>query len=361
MADGPSSKAASFLSSLKSGKSGGSSFGGLGGLGAGPASSDAPPSDNLRPMQKRIDELEKRLAEVIKATGGPEDGEAPKAPSELMMYIHTRMELLERKLQEAQAEALRANLLLHEREEAQRRAQKEVEDLFRTIKEQQRAARFDSSLREQVSGAQKRMEQLETQLAEAQLKMMPIEDVQRALAHADDKEALRNEVEERVKKFRESQASAEPAGPSGAPKESVHDIASDTGTVLMLTARLADLEHALGEAHRERDEERSRRAQWEREIVASFSQSNERWKKSGGVEITVQAALETMALALKERDAAEAELKDALEQAQSQPPGSPADPVLRARITAAQDRLDRLQATLQQQLAVVQAWTAQNP
>lgn len=348
MADGPSKKAASFLSSLKAGAKGG-----------GPPL--ASHEETIRPLQKRIDELEKKLAEVVRSTSGPEEGEPPRAPSELMMYIHTRMELLERKLQEAQAEALRANLLLHEREEAQRRAQKEVEDMFRTMKESQRAARYDAALHEEVKGAAQRIQELEAKLAETQLRMMPIEDVLRALERKDDLEILRREIEERVERFRQAQAEeGKPVPPAPPPQASAHDIASDTGTVLMMTAKLADLERELQEARRERDEERSRRAQWEREIVASFAQANERWKKTGGVEVTVQAALETMALALKERDAAQDELKDALDQAQAQPPGAPADPILRARIVAAQERLDKLQKTLDQQLAIVQAWIAQN-
>ncbi len=76
--------------------------------------------------------------------------------------------------------------------------------------------------------------------------------------------------------------------------------------------------------------------------------------------MAVEAALETMALALRDREGAEAELKDALDLAQSQPPGADPDPVLRSRITAAQERLERLQETLQKQLNLVQAWIAQS-
>lgn len=365
MAEGPSKKAASLLSSLKSGGKGG----GLGGLGGGAPAPEA--QETIRPLQRRIDELEKKLQEVLKATAPPEEGEPPRPPTELMMYIHARTELLERKLQEAQAEALRANLLLNEREQAQRQAQKEVEQLFRSIQEQTRAARYDAGLRDQVGSAQKRVSDLEAKLKEAELRAMPVEAVAKALRDTETMEVLRREVAERVSRIQAQAASAPapetgaampplpPLAPTGAATQA-HDIASDTGTVLMLTAKIADLERALEEASRERDEERRRRAEWERDIVANFSQANERWTRGGGAELAVEAALETMALALKDRDLAEAELKDALDQAQSQPPGAESDPVLRSRITAAQERLARLQETLQKQLNLVQAWIAQS-
>lgn len=355
MAEGPSKKAASFLSSLKSGSRLGG-LGGLGGAGGAPA-----PEETVRPLQRRIDELEKKLAELLKATAPPEEGEPPRPPTDLMMYIHARTELLERKLQEAQGEAQRANLLLNERERAQREAQREVEQMFRSMQEQTRAVRYDAALREQVGAAQARISELEAKLREAALRALPIEAVAQALRDTESMELLRAEITERVRKIRESQTlSAPEGGAAPGPATQAHDIASDTGTVVMLTAKLAELEQALEEARRERDEERKRRAEWERDIVANFSQANERWRKGGGAEVAVEAALETMALALRERDAAQNELEDALDRAQAQPPGAEPDPVLRSRITAAQKRLEELQGTLEKQLALVQAWIAQN-
>ncbi|MBI4349155.1 MAG: hypothetical protein HY553_20120 [Elusimicrobia bacterium] len=363
MAEGPSKKAASFLSSLKSGSKPGG-FGGLGGLGGGGGAPAPAPEETMRPLQRRIDELEKKLAEVSKATLPPEEGEAPRPPTELMMYIHARTELLERKLQEAQSEALRANMLLSERERAQREAQREVEQMFRTMQEQTRAVRYDAALREQVGSAQQRILELEAKLREAELRALPVEAVAQALRDTEAMELLRREIEERVRRIRAAEAGSAPGGetppaPPG-PATQAHDIASDTGTVLMLTAKIAELEQSLEKAREERDEERKRRAEWERDIVANFSQANERWRKGGGAEVAVEAALETMALALRERDAAEDELKDALDRAQAQPPGAEPDPVLRSRITGAQKRLEELQGALEKQLALVQAWIAQS-
>ncbi|MBI4425529.1 MAG: hypothetical protein HY554_17490 [Elusimicrobia bacterium] len=359
--EGPSAKAASFLSSLKGG--------GRGGLGGGAAPSPAG-DEAIRPLQRKIEELERKLAELAKAAAPPDDGEPPRAPSELMMYVHTRMELLERKLQEAQAEALRSNLLLHERERAQREAQKEVEDLFRTIQEQQRAARFDSALRDEVSAAQRRIQDLEVRLEEARLRSVPVDQVVRALKDAQAAETLAHEIEDRLRRAAPAPAPAEPpAAPGAAPPAPAPEPPApppsppgfrDSGTALVLMAKIADLERQLEETRGERDQERSRRAQWENEVVGAIAEADDRWKRSGGIQVTIEAALETMASALKERKAAEAELNDALTQAQAEPPGSVMDPVLRVRITAAQERIARLQETLQGQLAMVQGWIQQN-
>ena len=86
----------------------------------------------------------------------PPPPEPPQAPTELTLFLQTKMELLEKKLELAQQESLRSNLLLREREQAQRKAQTEVEDLFRSIREQQRAANYDKVLGRQLSSSQLR-------------------------------------------------------------------------------------------------------------------------------------------------------------------------------------------------------------
>ncbi len=271
-------KGSSFLSSLKSGGKGGG-LGGLGSLGGGGAPS-AEGMEAVRPLQRRIDELEKKLQEVLKASAPPDEGEPPRPPTELMMYIHARTELLERKLQEAQSEALRANILLHEREQAQREAQKEVEQLFRSMREQTSAVRYDAGLRDQIGAAHKRMEELEHKLREQELRAMPIEAVAKALRDTDQMELLRQEVADRVRRIQESSAEGAPPlpplPPLAGPATQAHDLASDTGTVLMLTTKIAELERSLDEARQERDQEKGRRTEWERDIVANFSQANER-------------------------------------------------------------------------------------
>src|SRR5262245_9221859 len=140
----PKEKASSFLASLKKGNAGGGS--GLFGSAA-PAAAAAPE------VSARLAELEKRLTELSRAALPPEDGEPPRAPTELMLFLQQRMSSLEEKLAAAQEEAVRANLMLREREEAQRRAQKEVEDLFRTIREGSRAAEWDARLRAELKAS----------------------------------------------------------------------------------------------------------------------------------------------------------------------------------------------------------------
>ena len=142
---------------------------------------DAPSEDALAPMRAKIEELERKLQEAASppapAAGEEALPEPPKPPTELALFLHTRVELLEKRLELAQQEALRSNLILREREDAQRKAQAEVEDLFRGIREQERAARFDRRLREDHSTVRGKVEELEARLAMAQLRMIPASEV----------------------------------------------------------------------------------------------------------------------------------------------------------------------------------------
>ncbi|TPW21737.1 MAG: hypothetical protein FD126_381, partial [Elusimicrobia bacterium] len=123
--------------------------------------------------------MEPPLEEVPPAAAFEPPPTPPTAPSELTLFMQTRMELLERKLDLAQQEALRAGLMLREREEAQRRAASEVEDLFHSMREAQRAASYDKTLREHLTAAEARAKELEARLSMAELKMVPAEDVLR--------------------------------------------------------------------------------------------------------------------------------------------------------------------------------------
>src|SRR4051812_28279280 len=96
------SKASSFLSSLR----------------REPQQGAGASEDIVRPLLARIEMLERRIQEAA-AQKEEQDQQAkeaaPQPPSELMVFLQTRVQLLEAKLQSAQEEALRANLLLRER------------------------------------------------------------------------------------------------------------------------------------------------------------------------------------------------------------------------------------------------------
>ena len=163
------------------------------------AAAPAATEEQLAPLRSKIDELERKLAEMAAPPPPAEEEltppEPPKPPTELTLFLHTRVELLERRLELAQQEALRANLVLREREEAQRKAQKEVEELFKTLREQERTARFDKRLREQTAATQARVEDMGARLAMAELKMIPAEEVLAWLEKEGSLEAVRERLD----------------------------------------------------------------------------------------------------------------------------------------------------------------------
>ena len=168
-------------------------------------SAAAPSEDALAPMRAKIEELERKLAEAASPPAPAEGEEAapqpPQAPTELALFLHTRVELLEKRLELAQQEALRANLILREREDAQRKAQTEVEDLFRGIREQERAARFDRRLREDHSTVRGKVEELEARLAMAQLRMIPASEVLAFLEKEEGLERLKERLKEQLSRI----------------------------------------------------------------------------------------------------------------------------------------------------------------
>lgn len=318
-------KASSFLSSLKGGSAPAT---------AGPAAS----SDAVNALNAKIAALEKKLDEVAKASLPPGDGDPPKPPTELAMFLQSKLDLVESRYQAAQAEALRANLLLREREEAQRKAQKEVEQLFRSIREQTRSAAWDGQLRQ-------RLLQLEEQLRRVSSGSIPAEEVLAALENDD----LKLQLEKRVReKILGAPAAPAPQAPS----------TEDPSMVAALVGRLADVEQRLEAALKERDEERERRREWEARMAGQVGK--ERLFETGGKQLLVEAALESSVEAFRAREELTLKIAALLKRIEAEPPQSPALFGFRAQLADLQKRMEQVQAALDKNVSLVQSWVRQS-
>lgn len=336
--------------------------------------------DALAPMRSRIEELERRLQELASppapAEGEEPPPEPPKPPTELALFLHTRVELLEKRLELAQQESLRANLILREREEAQRKAQAEVEDLFKSIREAERAARFDRRLREEHSTVRGKVEELEARLAMAQARMLPAEEVLRFLETEEGLERLKERLKEQLSRIENAAPSEAPApqgseaeerpGHAGPPPVSTGPGQARTFAPLeipglsIVIGRMADLERRLEDAEKGRESERQARLRWENDILHALRESPERWRRAGGPELLVEAALESLVESLKKRDELDRELTHTLEALRAEPPGSEREPLLRARLAELRKGMEDLQPEFEKKLALVNAWLEKN-
>lgn len=344
----PKEKASSFLASLKAGNSGG----GGGGLFGGGAAASSPAPAASPDLLNRIAELEKKLADVAKAALPPEEGEPPKPPTELMLFLQQRVSVLEEKLAAAHEEAVRANLMLREREEAQRRAQKEVEELFRSIREHTRAGQWDARLREELKSSQDRLHELERRLSG----MVPADEILLLWNDVEGRAQLEKRLKEKAEallavKKAEAAQQKDPAAPPAPPSEY-----TDAKTVAILMGRLADLEGRLQAAETERDQEKARRLMWEKQIMEDVVKDAKAFERSGDSKLVVEAALENAAAAVRERDALAAEMGALLKRIQSEPYDSSELPSLRAQLSMAQARMQQLQESLAKHAALVQVW-----
>ncbi|OGS08903.1 MAG: hypothetical protein A2270_06260 [Elusimicrobia bacterium RIFOXYA12_FULL_51_18] len=143
---GDADKGGSFLSSLGKIRRGGTS------QEAKPAPSlppkpvappSSPPSSQIMEMKAHIEDLERKLREK-------ENNRDAAAPSRFEAFFQAKTAELERKLYEVQEKALSATLELKSREEAQHKATKEAEDLFKTIKDNQRSGEHDRWIGERL-------------------------------------------------------------------------------------------------------------------------------------------------------------------------------------------------------------------
>lgn len=123
-------------------------------------------------LRRRIQELDKKLKEkgkpsVPPASPGPvSQAQAGGPASELTRFLESKVRELEKKLQETQEKALSSSILFREREEAQKKAQKEMEDFLKTVREGQRQAELDRHIQEQLKTSQSRIQDLEEKLLE---------------------------------------------------------------------------------------------------------------------------------------------------------------------------------------------------
>ncbi|MFA5140152.1 MAG: hypothetical protein WC728_13050 [Elusimicrobiota bacterium] len=337
-----------------------------------PAAQGAAVSEGeLAQLKDKIAELEQKLEgmaapppmEMAAPPPLEEQPEPPQPPTELAVFLQTKVQLMEKRLELAQQEALRANILLREREEAQRKAQKEVEDLFRSIRESQRAATWDRALHGQYAQTQSQVQDLQLRLQTAQLKMLPAEEVLRFM----QTEEGRVELEKRIKA--QLEAPIPPAPPQiGLEKTEPPAMKGPLGlepppgleTLSVLTARIADLEHQLEESEAARRKEAEQRRRWEEDILLALKQTRRQWQKGGGPELLVEASLESMVDCLKERDSVRDAMTKAVDALRDEAPDSPQVPALRARLAECRQKMELLQEKLDKQMALVQAWVERN-
>jgi hypothetical protein len=342
-------------------------------MGAAPAAS----SEEIAPLKEKIEALEAKLEEMAAPPADPEPPKPPEAPTELTVWMHTRLELLEKKLETSQQEAIRANMLLREREEAQRKAQSEIEDLFRSIKEANRSATYDKELRDQYQASQENVESLQQRIALAQLRMVPAEDVMQYMVTEEGREHLASRIKKQLLKIqRESQkqsapsetptaGSADPGGqaarPSAPAATTSHEAkAMVDGKVALLLGKISDLEHRLAESERLHREGEQKRRDWETDILTSLKSTRRQWQKSGGPDILVEAALETMVGTLQNRDRLQEEMAALVVRLQDEPPSSDSTPQLRADLAERQAQMRDVQNDIEKQMAIVQAWIQRN-
>ncbi|TBR17030.1 hypothetical protein EPO15_17850 [bacterium] len=334
----------------------------------------AVPSAEFEALKAKIAELEEKMGQMaapppmdMPAEPPPEEvppslppeppPTPPAAPTELTLFMQTRMELLERKLDLAQQEALRSGLLLREREEAQRKAQGEVEDLFRSMREAQRAASYDKTVREHAAAAEAKAKELEARLAMAELRMVPAEDVLRFVETEEGRAEL-------VKRLGEQVSRAAAAGPGPSPAAPTPSTLPPAGgpvpfeTLAAVLGRVSDLEKRLADSERERVRQAEERKRWEGQIAASLSTAASRFARAGGPDLLVEAALEAVVESVRRRDALQQELSAAVSALQDEPPGSQKGAELRGRLALAHKEMAELQADIDKQLALVRAWVA---
>ena len=333
-----------------------------------------PPVD-LGPIEEKIAALEAKIAELeappLEAPPMEEmppalnepPPEPPQPPTQLTMFLQTRMELLERKLEMAQRDAVRSNMILREREDAQRKAQKEVEDLFRRIREQQRAAGFDRELRRNYSDAQEKIDDLQRRLTLSELRMVPAEDVLRCLEGNEGRAELERRIRIQLAKAEAGGLTKEEAGekpsPPG-PDVACAPISGDIESISVLLGRIADLEARLEESEEQREKERQSRSAWESRILESMKSSRRQWQKAGGPELLVEAALESLVDSIGERDRLQLEMGKLVTMLQDEPPDSRRTPALRARLAQYQSKMDEMQGKIGKQMALVEAWVKRN-
>lgn len=330
------------------------------------------PSAEFEALKAKIAELEEKMGQMsapppmeMPAEPPPEEvppslppeppPTPPSAPTELTLFMQTRMELLERKLDLAQQDALRSGLLLREREEAQRKAQGEVEDLFRSMREAQRAASYDKTVREHATAAEARAKELEARLAMAELRMVPAEDVLRFVETEEGRAEL-------VKRIGEQMSRAADAGPGPAPAAPNAASLPPAGgpvpfeTLAVVLGRVSDLEKRLADSERERVRQAEERKRWEGQIAASMSTAASRFARAGGPDLLVEAALEAVVESVRRRDALQMELSAAVSALQDEPPGSEKGAELRGKLALAHKAMAELQTDIDKQLALVRAW-----
>ncbi|MFH1619424.1 MAG: hypothetical protein ABIG11_05915 [bacterium] len=124
------------------------------------------PAEASRTLKAKIEEPGNKLKKVqeIKEWEEKQARNPPSSPesSEMTGFLKAKVEDLEKKLFNLQEKALASAMELKSREEAQREARRESEDMLRTIRANQHSAEFDRYLREHMGRLEDRLKELET-------------------------------------------------------------------------------------------------------------------------------------------------------------------------------------------------------
>ncbi|MBI3288243.1 MAG: hypothetical protein HYZ74_01855 [Elusimicrobia bacterium] len=110
----------------------------------------APPSEGMSVLLERLARLEARGAEASGAAAA-----------------EARIAGLEKRLQEAQERAIASQIMLREREEAQKAAQRESESTLQAVNSQRRMDELDRQMKGNIESQRRRIEELEGKLLEA--------------------------------------------------------------------------------------------------------------------------------------------------------------------------------------------------
>ena len=338
----------------------------------------------------RLTEMERRLealAQRLESPPAPPHTQAqPHPPTEIMLYLQTRTELLEQKLRTTQEDALRSGILLREREEAQRQARTEMDELFRSIRERNRAEIWDAQLRQEFLVAQDKIDELQTQLRTMERISIPAREVLRLWETEEGRSELERRLRASVEAAGAPSSSAAPAPPVAMPAMterptpevlaeglvppqptppkadaalSAEGAVESPRALAILMGRLADLERRLHETEAERDTEKARRLTWEKNMLTGLLREPDRWHGRPGAEVVVEAAMESLMSALKERDTLAGEISGLVGRIQQEPLDSPELRRLRGSLNEAERKMDEIQTALQRHMSVVQAWLKQ--
>ena len=123
----------------------------------------------IEAMEKNIvSQLEKKIGEAFKASGPsappPPPPGAPRPPEMSAQFLLTRIGELDRRLEEFTRSAMVSSAQMKNIEESKISARREIEDLLKVVREQQKYSELDRQMHDQLEKSWRRVEELEKKL-----------------------------------------------------------------------------------------------------------------------------------------------------------------------------------------------------